>query len=199
MKYKLINCQGFEESLLGTMLSFGRTNFDTVQLPVTDEDLKSRIEGDLAERLVKGGRGHDKFLEFIQYWIVLQAPLKLWKQIDTYGVGVRKLSESTMHCSWKNGLTQEMFSDEINEDHLKWLNKLIYRYYNEEMSVEEKEKVFNTITGNLPDAYLQTRLLIINAKCMRNMYLQRKNHKLRDWRVLCEWFKTLPHGDLITL
>lgn len=191
MRYKVLHCAGYEQSVLGMMLSYGKTSFD--DFTATDED-RDRV----ATKLAPMDGGHNKFLEQIQYWILVQAPLFWWKQADTYRVGISKSSESTMHKSWKSGLTQEMFETPIFQDTLNNLNKFIDEYNAEKTTTERKAYLQDLIIGNLPDAYLQTRLLNVNAKCLRNMYFQRREHKLKQWRDFCAWIKELPYGGLIT-
>ena len=192
MRYKVLHCAGYEQAVLGMMLSYGKTSFD--DFTATDED-RYRV----AAKLAPMDRGHNKFLEQIQYWILIQAPLFWWKQADTYRVGISKSSESTMHKSWKNGLTQEMFETPIFQDTLSNLNNSIREYNSPIVKPDRKKYLETLIIGNLPDGYLQTRLLNVNAKCLRNMYFQRREHKLKQWRDFCDWIKTeLPYGDLIT-
>ena len=192
MRYKVLHCAGYEQAVLGMMLSYGKTSFD--DFTATDEDIDR-----VATKLAPMDGGHNKFLEQIQYWILIKAPLFWWKQADTYRVGISKSSESTMHKSWKKGLTQEMFETPIFQDTLNNLNKFIDEYNADKTTTERKAYLQDLIIGNLPDAYLQTRLLNVNAKCLRNMYFQRRDHKLKQWRDFCAWIKTeLPYGDLIT-
>ena len=192
MRYKFLQCAGFESSVYGMMLSFGKTSFDNFGALYSDVER-------LATKLAPMDGGHNKFLEQIQYWILIKAPLFWWKQADTYRVGISKSSESTMHKSWKNGLTQEMFETPIFQDTLNNLNNSIREYNSPLVTPDRKKYLESLIIGNLPDAYLQTRLLNVNAKCLRNMYFQRRDHKLKQWRDFCDWIKTeLPYGDLIT-
>lgn len=192
MKFNLEYCAGYKTAVLGMMLSYGKTSFSEFYADYEDIDR-------LAAKLAPMDGGHNKFLEQIQYWILVQAPLFWWKQADTYRVGISKSSESTMHKSWKNGLTQEMFETPIFQDTLNNLNKFIDEYNADKTTTERKAYLQDLIIGNLPDAYLQTRLLNVNAKCLRNMYFQRREHKLKQWRDFCAWIKNkLPYGDLIT-
>ena len=192
MRYKVLHCAGYEQAVLGMMLSYGKTSFD--DFTATDEDIDR-----VATKLAPMDGGHNKFLEQIQYWILIKAPLFWWKQADTYRVGISKSSESTMHKSWKNGLTQEMFETPIFKDTLNNLNNSIREYNSPIVKPDRKKYLETLIIGNLPDAYLQTRLVNVNAKCLRNMYFQRRDHKLKQWRDFCAWIKTeLPYGDLIT-
>lgn len=50
----------------------------------------------------------------------------------------------------------------------------------------------------LPSSYNQKRTLMCNYEALANMYKSRKNHKLHEWRELCEWMRTLPYSELIT-
>lgn len=203
MRTILLACEGLEPAILGTYLSFGITNIDDMERFAKDKSIRQEVIDRFEKRktaLVKAGLGEDKFLESIQYWIAIRTKLKVWKQIDTYRHAT-KLSESTMHRSWKNLLCENDFDDweHQDKDHIDWLNIKIKEFLSDETSAERKKELEDIITDNLPDAYLQTRMVCLNAKTLRNMYLQRKNHKLKEWRMFCEWIKTLPYGDLITL
>ena len=91
-----------------------------------------------------------------------------------------------------------MFEQPVYHETLDRLNANIREYLSDLTKPERKKALFGVIIGNLPDGYLQTRMVNVNAKTLRNMYLQRKNHKLEEWRDFCAWIKTIPHGDLIT-
>lgn len=52
---------------------------------------------DLAQRLIKGGPVHSKFLRQIFISMDITAPLYLWKELDTYKVATTANSCSTMH------------------------------------------------------------------------------------------------------
>lgn len=207
MKTLFISYDGFAPAILGAMLSYGKTNFETfedlAQNPayVLPPELRERIKP-LSLQLATSGPGHDKFLEQIQYWMTLRAPLFWWKQFDTYRIGVSKSSESTMHRSWKNGLQQSDFAEPIFAESLSRLNCLIKDFQNAQAAGAEKlelaKHLERQILVNLPDSYLQTRLVNVNAKTLRNIYFQRRSHKLREWHEFCDFIKTLPHADLIT-
>lgn len=201
MKFTLIDYNGFEPAMLGAMLSYGKTNFEDLEnWPRIKGGILERFE-DLSEKLVKSGAGHDKFLEQVQYWIGIRAPLYWWKQFDTYRVGVSKSSESTMHKSWKEGLKQDDFEGNIFPETLDRLNEVIIQYKNAEFGKNKKarDQAFETFIRNLSDGYLQTRMVQINAKTLRNIYRQRCNHKLKEWKEFCSFVKTLPHNELITI
>lgn len=192
MRYKLIKHEGFEPAVLGMMLSYGKTSYDNFE--ATTDDINR-----VAAKLSPMDGGHNKFLEQIQYWILIQAPLFWWKQFDTYRVGVSKSSESTMHRSWKRGIFQDDFDGPVFLETIRKLNEIIEDYRKAASAGNPLASMLEqSIISNLPDGYLQTRLVNINAKSLRNMYFQRKDHKLSQWRKFCEWIRELPYGRLIT-
>lgn len=46
----------------------------------------------------------------------------------------------------------------------------------------------------LPESWLQTRTVTLSYANLRNIYFQRKGHKLTEWHSFCEWLKTLPYA-----
>lgn len=192
MRYKLLHWHGFDEAINGARLSYGRTSFDNFE---SSEEDKKR----LSEQLAGMDGGHNGFLEFIQYWILIQSPLRWWKQMDRYR-HISQISESTMHLSWKGGLSASDFENPelIYPETLKRLNDDIHAFCNCTPDEKDKKKMLeNSITTNLPDGYLQTRLVCVNAKCLRNIYLQRRNHRLNEWSLFCDFIEQLPKGELI--
>ena len=51
----------------------------------------------------------------------------------------------------------------------------------------------------LPSSYNQRRTIDLNYEVLAKQYRERKEHKLDEWRQYCEWIKTLPYSELITL
>lgn len=50
----------------------------------------------------------------------------------------------------------------------------------------------------LPSPYNQTRNVMLNYEVLANIYRQRKNHKLDEWREVYKWIESLPYSELIT-
>ena len=50
----------------------------------------------------------------------------------------------------------------------------------------------------LPSSYNQKRTVMLNYEVLANIYKSRKNHKLDEWRELCQWIESLPYSELIT-
>lgn len=49
----------------------------------------------------------------------------------------------------------------------------------------------------LPISYNQRRTVMLNYEVLANIYKSRRNHKLDEWHIFCDWVKTLPYSKLI--
>lgn len=57
---------------------------------------------------------------------------------------------------------------------------------------------FRAIRQLLPSGYLQKSTVMLNYEVLSNIYYYRKDHKLDEWHVFCDWIKGLPYSELIT-
>lgn len=138
------------------------------------------------EALAKLDGGHNKFLESIMIWLDIKAPLYFWKQFDTYRVGVTKQSKSTMHTLHKRPIVGSDFECGVYNESLRHLN-----YLREIGAIEQ-------LWNDLPMGYLQTRRVCMNYKALRNMILQRRNHKLPEWKHFCRhMLENIEHPELL--
>ncbi len=48
-----------------------------------------------------------------------------------------------------------------------------------------------------PSSYNQKRTIMLNYEVLAGIYPMRKNHKLDEWRELCQWIEGLPYSNLI--
>lgn len=186
LTFELNNVWGFAFALRNMRLSFSsEAKSDSL---VNDRGIEIIGEKDraLALKLVKSGPSHAKFMRFIRVHCYIKAPLKWWKHFDTYKYA-EKLSESTMHTIMKKTLTAENFSENTHPDSIKIVNNLI------------AEGDFDRVVDSLPDGFLQLRAVDTNYACLRNMFFQRRNHKLAEWKELCSFFEDLPESQFITM
>lgn len=49
----------------------------------------------------------------------------------------------------------------------------------------------------LPSSYNQRRTVKVNYEVLNNIYHSRRNHKLDEWHVFCDWIEELPYSELI--
>ena len=66
----------------------------------------------LMENLANGGPVHGKYKRQIPVWVMINAPLYWWKEMDQYKVGTVTNSCSTMHKIHAKGFTLDDFSCE---------------------------------------------------------------------------------------
>jgi hypothetical protein len=64
--------------------------------------------------------------------------------------------------------------------------------------IETKKKTFWwDMIQLLPSSYNQKRTVMLNYEVLRNIYISRKDHKLDEWHVFCDWVRELPYSELI--
>ena len=157
---------------------------------------------DLARRLCVSGSDHRKFIRQIFVSVDITAPLYWWKEYDTYKVGTVANSTSTMHKIHSKAFDREDFScDHMTEETLDQMDRVIA--YLEQLRgkyLETKDKAYwYDMIQFLPSSYNQMRTCSFSYENLVNMYRARKNHKLDEWHVFCDWVKTLPYARELIL
>lgn len=70
-------------------------------------------------------------------------------------------------------------ADSVMRDYLFNLNLIIDFYKTIDNDKKDlKDRYFEKIKAMLPEGFLQTRMVSLNYEVLRNMYRQRKNHRL---------------------
>lgn len=64
--------------------------------------------------------------------------------------------------------------------------------------VREKKDAWWQMIQLLPSSYNQKRTVMLNYEVLANIYKSRKNHKLDEWKMFCDWIESLPYSELIT-
>lgn len=159
MEVKILSEYGLNESLLGLSLSYNCP---------PDKDMLH-----VANKLAHKDGGHNKFLESIILYLDITATRSFWQQFDTYRIGVTKQSESTMHTLIKRELTHEDF-DGASDVVIEKVNESI------------RKKDFNQAKKDLPESFLQRRIVCTNYKTIRNIIYQRRSHRWYEWQVFCD-------------
>ena len=168
------------------------------------------------QRLSDAGTEHRKYMRMMPVYVRITAPLYWWKEFDTYKVGTVANSCSTMHKIAANEFTLEDFScehicirqsmdvlkdtiDALNVFRNVYLNGGNLRYENGNIKCfgKKDKEIWWQMIQLLPSSYNQTRNVMFNYEVLANIYRQRKNHKLDEWREFCKWIETLPYSELI--
>ena len=163
---------------------------------------------DLMTRLRNAGTDHRKFMRMITVYVDITAPLYWWKEFDTYKVGTVANSCSTMHKIHAKEFTLDDFSHEHLLIHANTYNgyvpysilESVIGALNEfrDLYLETKNKAYWwQLIELLPSSYNQRRTVMLNYEVLANIYKSRRNHKLDEWHVFCEWIENLPYSELI--
>lgn len=174
---------------------------------VGENDLK------LMKSLSKAGSDHGKFLRMITVTVDITAPLYWWKEADTYRCGKEQNSCSTMHKIHAKEFELSDFSFEhLTELSLETVARPIvgvlntvrdayinYEKYNEQdpdgwdKGINCKKDLWWQMIQLLPSSYNQKRTVQLNYQVLKSMYFARKDHKLDEWQLFCEWMEELPY------
>ena len=178
--------------------------FDTAQGPVAGEFVIGPNDHDLMMRLRNAGTDHRKFMRMITVYLDVTAPLYWWKEFSTYKVGTVANSCSTMHKIAAKRFEREDFSIEHLEncDEQHWMvcmdNIMSALNVAREKYLETKDKKYWwQMIQLLPTSYNQKRTVMLNYEVLANIYKSRKDHKLDEWHIFCDWIKSLPYSELI--
>lgn len=152
----------------------------------------------LGRKLCKAGSDHRKFVRQIFISVDITAPIYWWKEFDTYKVGTVANSTSTMHKIHSKPFELSDFSTDKMVDSAKdcmneilvVLEKLRQDFISDKASNKD---AWYSIIQLLPESYNQKRTVTLNYENAISMYYSRRNHKLSEWHVFCDWILDLPY------
>lgn len=220
MKVENISYTGFKEAIEGARYSFksndrSDSSFGKREPVLGPNDLK------LLAALSKTHSGSEaKFRRFIVVYADVTAPLKWWKQFDTYRNGnlnmqddiCEMLSTSTMHNLMDGPLRMEDFDISVDDvfgyhgtmgSHIADINSFIELYNgikndNKPLGGFDKKQIMNNLEAIaqdlLPESYLQKRKVMLNYQTLAHMADDRAFHKMSQWREFLNAFTPLPYA-----
>ena len=204
IKVDNVRVYGLNESVIASGYPMQIKTNDMNKVVIGDKDLK-RVKhlGNATH-----GSGHDCFAKGITVQFDLQVPEYIWRQLDRYHFIDYVSSQSKMHRILKMDLNKAC-NKYVTETSINLLNYLIEEYNkinndtdfkvklrNGEV-VTNKEDVFNMIIANTPSGIMLTARMTTNYLQLKSIVNQRSNHKMQEWRLLCDYFKTLPMFDMV--
>lgn len=182
--------------------------------------MKTEVDGylvkkdwDRADKLANAplGNGHDCFLKGIIVQANVTAPQYWWLQFQRYHFADIVSSQSKMHRILEMDIDKQV-NGYVMLDSIFNLKRLIKLYKNFDENKEHtvravggikcefknKKELFQTIIANCPMGLELTARIVTNYLQLKTIYHQRKNHKLEEWHIFCDWIKSLPHSYWIT-
>lgn len=147
---------------------------------------------------------HDQFLTGILVSFDLRFSNKAWIEMERYIFKFFVSSQSTMHCVTKFSLKEQCnrYVDtriiDIVQKKIDEYNRLSSLKGQEKEREAQKAELYLEILYNIPPGFELTARLTTNYRCLKNIWRQRRSHKLPEWREFCKWIETLPYAkDLI--
>lgn len=207
---KVFNWDGAIRGMRNPMNSWDKSDTDfTMKTNDIGVEYPTIGENDYAlmKKLAKAGSDHRKYLRQIFVCVDINAPLYWWKEFDTYKVGTVANSCSTMHKIHSKEFTLDDFSHEklistMGEsfeglDALCLVIDVLNASRNKYNETKDKCHWYNMIQL-LPTSYNQLRTITLSYENLCAIYKARKNHKLDEWHIVCDWIKALPYSELVT-
>lgn len=137
------------------------------------------------------GSGHDNFLNGVVVHFYVKATNKWWTEMQRYHFIDFVSSQSTMHRLTKFDLDD--FYNEYVDPRIIEIMKELQQKANEGGKEEQLKLLYSNPAGAQLGAYMVT-----NYRQLKTIYKQRRNHRLPEWHVFCDWVETLPMAHLIT-
>ena len=179
-----VKVYGLDESVAASKLPMA-VDPDEVTSEITDRTKK------LGQ--AKSGSGHDNFLKGIVVQFDLKATVKLWTEMERYHFVDFVSSQSSMHRIAKFDLDQQYISY-VDPRMVTIMKELVeeYKTYKAQGETEKARIAYLNCLYSSPTGLKLTARLTTNYQQLKTIYYQRRNHRLPEWRVICQWIETLP-------
>ena len=159
--------------------------------PVDEKDMKRAKNLVLATK--DGNTAHHQFLTGIRVNFDLKLSNKAWVEAERYRFLEFVSSQSTMHRITKFNL-DDTYNKYVDPRIIEIMKEKVIEYNGLEDGHEKKEKYLEILYSN-PAGFEITARMTTNYRCLRNIYIQRKDHRLPEWREFCKWIETLPYAE----
>lgn len=193
-----------KESLIaaGYPMATSTKDIKDIEIGLTDYNRGKK----LSKATLNGNQAHDQFLSGIRIAFDLTCSNKMWVEAERYRFLTFVSSQSTMHRITKFDLNNQYnkyvdpriinIMTEKVEEYNAWkeepdriMNDL---YINEEEYNKRLQEIYLEILYSNPAGFELTARMTTNYRCLKNIYKQRKDHRLPEWREFCSWIETLP-------
>ncbi len=176
------------------------------QHPVTEQDKNRGLN--LVKATKDGNTAHSQFLTGIRVNFDLTCSNKMWVEAERYRFLEFVSSQSTMHRITKFDLDQA-YNGYVDKRIVEIMKEKV-KEYNAFIEVREAAKGHPEVVAELnkilkemyleilysnPAGFTLTARMTTNYRCLRNIYKQRKDHRLPEWREFCKWIETLPYAE----
>lgn len=199
MKVDNIRIYDLEETLIASGYPMRTTLGNRT---ITQKDIERAMR--LTRACDVSNQAHGQYMTGIRVAFDLTFSNKAWVEAERYRFLEFVSSQSTMHRITSFDLSKQynsyvdpriiaIMKEKVAE--YKWIKETLEKAtYEEDREMLEKkaaEKYLEILYSN-PAGFKITARLTTNYRCLRNIWLQRKNHRLPEWKIFCKWIETLP-------
>ena len=192
MKIENVKIYDLEESIIASGYPM-RTSAEMRQMD--EKDLKRAEKLSIAS--VNDNGAHGQFLTGIRVAFDLTFSNKAWVEAERYRFLEFVSSQSTMHRITKFDLDKQ-YNEYVDPRVINIMKEKVEEYNSMEDSPEKVKKYLEILYTN-PAGFELTARLTTNYRCLKNIYMQRKNHRLPEWREFCSWIESLPYAKELIL
>ena len=198
MKIENIRVYDMEESLIASGYPM-RT-----ELPERHADEKDIKRGLNLTKASNGNGAHGQWLTGVRVAFDLTCTNKMWVEAERYRFLEFVSSQSTMHRITKFDLSNqyneyvdprviEIMREKVAEYNTLLNNKPVSGVTQFVMDYNEllKKKYLEILYTN-PAGFELTARMTTNYRCLLNIYVQRHDHRLPEWREFCQQLLELP-------
>ena len=193
MEFKIENTQVYGlETAIKSSGNPMRTELDKSE--VTEKDMLRAVK----LGTTRSGEGHDNFLKGVIVQFDVTAPLYWWKQAQRYHWFDFVSSQSTMHSLLKFDVTTQCVGT-TSPKVLAIIDKMVKQYKKLKDGDQTKADKWQEIVSSLPCGFCLGASMTTNYQQLKTMYLQRRYHKLHEWKEFCSWCESLPEFKKIVI
>lgn len=186
--------------------------------PPTENDFRRGHNLSLATTGENGNGAHDQFLTGIRVNFDLTCTNKMWVEAERYRFLEFVSSQSTMHRITKFDI-KNCYNSHVDDRIINIMAEKVEEYnalaaekdrISKEINITEGSTILRDFSIALAKKYLEilysnpagfelTARMTTNYRCLKNIYKQRKDHRLPEWREFCKWIETLPYAQQLIL
>ena len=174
----------------------------------TEETRLKRASG--LSRAADWHGAHDQFLTGIRVSFDLTFSNKAWVEAERYRFLEFVSSQSTMHRITKFDLNK-CYNKYVDPRIIAIMKEKVEHYNRLSASLKELEsngkdaetlekcrkylvELYLEILYSNPAGFTLTARMTTNYRCLKNIWRQRRHHRLPEWREFCKWIETLPYA-----
>ena len=200
MKIENIKVYDLEESIIASGYPM-RT--ELIFAPPSEKDIKRCLN---LTKASNGNGAHGQWLTGVRVAFDLTCTNKMWVEAERYRFLEFVSSQSTMHRITQFDV-QKQYNEYVDPRIVAVMIEKVNEYneycnqietfpatdeYERASQLEIKKFKYLEILYSNPAGFELTARLTTNYRCLLNIYIQRRNHRLPEWREFCEQLLELP-------